>query len=326
MTDQPAVAVAVVSWNTRELLGRCLDSLRPEVDLGRAEVWVVDNGSTDGSRELVREHYAWTELIESEENLGFGPAVNLVAQRTDTPWIAAANADIELHDGALEALLAAAERDPRAGSLAPRLITPDGATQHSVHSFPSVGLALAFNSGAAAVVPGLGDRLCLEGRWDPKRERPVDWAHGAFLLLRREAYDAAGGFDPGQWMYAEDLDIAWRLAAADHVTRYVPAARVRHEVSAATRQAFADERTARHVGAAYEWMARRRGVASARAYAAIHTAGAALRLAAFTALARLRPARYAARRDLEALYMRLHARGLRTNPDGEPASMSPRAR
>ena len=96
----------------------------------------------------------------------------------------------------------------------------------------------------------------------------IDWAHGAFVLVRREAFDAVGGFDTDQWMYAEDLDLAWRLARAGRPTRFVPAARVRHEVAAATSQRFADdERAAQHMAAAQDWMARRRGRAVARAYA-----------------------------------------------------------
>src|SRR5262245_50021833 len=145
----------------------------PEVQAGRAEVWVVDNASHDGSPEMVRERFGWVELIASERNLGFGTAVNEVASRTSTPWLAPANADIQLEPGALEALLVAGAAHPEAGALAPTLIVPDGSTQHSVHPFPSLGLALAFNTGLAAAVPGLGDRLCLERRWDPTREREI---------------------------------------------------------------------------------------------------------------------------------------------------------
>jgi N-acetylglucosaminyl-diphospho-decaprenol L-rhamnosyltransferase len=87
------VAVAVVSWNTRELLAGCLRSLAPEADAGRAEVWVVDNASSDGSPELVRDEFPWAQLVASDENLGFGRAVNAVAERTESDWIAPANAD-----------------------------------------------------------------------------------------------------------------------------------------------------------------------------------------------------------------------------------------
>ncbi len=311
MSD-PRVTIAVVSWNTRELLSRCLESMRPDADAGLADVWVVDNASDDGSADLVRERFGWVRLIASERNLGFGTAVNMVAERTSTSWLAPANADIELRPGALAALLEAGAEHPEAGALAPTLIVPDGSTQHSVHAFPSLTLALAFNSGAAAIVPGLGDRLCLERRWDPAREREIDWAHGAFVLVRRAAFDAVGGFDTEQWMYAEDLDLGWRLARAGWPTWFVPGARVRHEVAAATSQQFADdERAAQHMAAAQDWMARRRGRAAARAYAAINAVGSGLRLAALIPLARLWPGRFGPRRQLEARYVRLHAAGLR---------------
>jgi GT2 family glycosyltransferase len=321
MTDGGEVpaTVAVVSWNTRELLGHCLAALLPDFEAGRADIWVVDNGSEDGSPDLVTESFPWVHLIASRENLGFGPAVNLVAGRTSTHWIAAANADVELRPGALEALLERGSAQAQVGSLAPRLVVPGGAVQHSVHSFPSLRLALAFNLGLTTIVPGLGDRLCLEGRWDHRRERDVDWAHGAFLLLRRRAFEAAGGFDPSQWMYAEDLDLAWRLRQAGWRTRYVPAAAARHEVSAAARQAFAERRTDRHMAAAHAWMVRRRGAAAARLYAALNACGAAARWLALTPLAALMPGRYGARQRLERRYAALHARGLRPRGDANAA-------
>jgi GT2 family glycosyltransferase len=316
------VTVAVVSWNTRELLARCLDSLRPDVESGLAEVWVVDNASSDGSPAMVAERFPWAELVAGEVNLGFGPAVNLAAARTDSEWIAAANADIDLRPGALAALVAAGSADPRAGAVAPRLVLPDASTQHSVHAFPSLHLALAFNLGLTACVPGLGDRLCIEGRWDAERPRYVDWAHGAFVLARRSAYDEVGGFDPAQWMYAEDLDLAWRLRAAGWRFRYEPVARVGHELSAATRKAFAEERTARHMEAAREWMVRRRGVGVTRAYAAVNALGSLVRLAWLKPLARLAPGRFAPRVELEAGYLRLHAAAFRPR-GGEPAQRPP---
>src|SRR5439155_1129305 len=115
---------------------------------------------------------------------------------------------------------------------------------------------------------------CLEGCWNPEREREVDWAIGAFLLIRREAWDAAGGFDDRQWMYAEDLDLGWRVAQAGWSTRYVPSARVLHHASAATTQAWGDERTLRWLRSTYAWMLRRRGPLRTRTTAAINVLGA----------------------------------------------------
>jgi GT2 family glycosyltransferase len=262
------IAVAVVSWNTRDLLRDCLASFADEP---QAQVWVVDNASTDGSAEMVRKEFPDVQLVALDENAGFGPAVNLVAARTATPFFAPANADIALRPGALRELLAAAERAPRAGILAPRLELPSGETQHSVYAFPTLPFTLAFNTGVAN---RYGDRLCLEGHWNPDREREVDWALGAFLVVRREAWDAAGGFDEQQWMYAEDLDLGWRVARAGFTTRYVPTARVRHHASAATTQAWGDERTLRWLRSTYAWQLRRRGLILTRATALINMLGA----------------------------------------------------
>ncbi|MEO9119880.1 MAG: glycosyltransferase family 2 protein, partial [Solirubrobacteraceae bacterium] len=205
------MTVAVVSFQTRKLLLDCLAALRADVDAGRIRVCVVDNRSTDGSAAAAREHAPWAEVITPERNLGFGAAVNLVAARSASPWLLAANADIAPHPGALAQLLAAGTADPRAGAVAPRLILPDGATQHSVGPFPSVALAVTFALGAHRLSPRLADRLCLDDHWDPRRARTVPWALAACLLLRRAAFDAIGGFDARQWMYAEDLDFGWRL-------------------------------------------------------------------------------------------------------------------
>ena len=304
------VAVAVVSWNTRELLHRCLASLEPERRRGRAEVWVVDNASDDGSAAMVADEYPDVRLVVSETNLGFGPAVNLVARRTTTPWLAPANADVALEPGTLDALLAAAEGDPGAGAIAPRLVRPDDSTQHSVHPFPTLPLTLAFNLGVPRLHAGLRDHLMLEGHWNPERARRVGWALGAFLLVRREAWEAAGGFDDEQWMYAEDLDLGWRLRRAGWRTRYEPSARVRHHESAATAQRWGDERTERWVWSTYAWMLRRRGAVRTRAVAAVNVGGAAVRWAAFRVADGAPTSRFAERRAASAAWARLHRAGL----------------
>jgi N-acetylglucosaminyl-diphospho-decaprenol L-rhamnosyltransferase len=304
------VTVAVVSWNTRDLLLRCLDSLQDDVSAGRAEVWVVDNGSTDGSAAAAREHAPWATVLEAGRNLGFGSAVNLVARQTAGEWLACANADVALKPGALNALLSAGA-DGRVGCVAPRLLLPDGTTQHSIHPLPTIPFTLALNLGLHRLSPKLADHLCLDGFYDVERPRDVPWAIGAFLLLRRRAFEAVGHFDPRQWMYAEDLDLGWRLRGAGWRTRYEPRAIVDHVSGAATGPAFGDERVARFMRSTYAVMLRRRGPARTRIVAAINVAGARARIAWMAPLARVWP-RW--RRPLadSRMWASVHRQGLRS--------------
>jgi GT2 family glycosyltransferase len=305
------VAVVVVSWNTRDLLARCLDSLWPEVSAGRAEVVVVDNASQDGSPELVRSEYPWVDLVASEENLGFGRAVNLGAARCSGEWIGVANADVALRPGALDALLSAGALDPRAGAVAPRLVLPDGSTQHSVFAFPTVPFAAVLASGVGRLYRGLGDRYALPGCWDTERARRVPWAIAAFLLVRRSAWDEVGGFDERQWMYAEDLDLGWRLREGGWFSRYEPRAAVDHESSASTSQLFGPDLAPHWQRSTYGFLARRRGLARTWAVALLNFAGAAARWAVFAALATVAPGRFAATRDAWRRWAPVHLEALR---------------
>jgi GT2 family glycosyltransferase len=303
---RPPVTVAVVSWNTRGLLRDCLRSMEPEVRAGRAAVWVVDNASSDGSADMVAAEFPWAELVRSPENLGFGPAVNLVADRTESPWIAIANADTALFPGSLQALLDAGRRHPRAGILAPRLVLAGGETQHSAYRFPRLGFTLAFNLGLASLSRRLASEMLLEGHWAGDRERRVGWAIGAFLLVRRQAFREAGGFDPAQWMYAEDLDLGWRAARAGWETWFEPSAPVRHHGAAATSQLWGDGRDVRWQRSTYAWMLRRRGAAVTRLYGLINTVGAAARAAVYSLPLGSSPELRAERRRAFAHWTRLH--------------------
>ncbi|MDX6581799.1 MAG: hypothetical protein QOI10_983 [Solirubrobacterales bacterium] len=285
-----------MSWNTRELLRRCLASLEPSAESGLAAVWVVDNGSADGSAAMVRADFPWATVIDADENLGYGRAVNLVAERGASAWIAAANADVAVEPGALERLLAAARQRPEIGAVAPRL-QRDGAIERSVHRLPTLpATALAW----AGLAPD----------WDLDRARDVGWAQGAFLLIRRRAFEQVGGFDPRQWLFAEDVDLCWRLGRAGWAIRYEPAARVLHAGAAATAQASFD-RPARELESLYGWMARRRGWAVTRGFALLSIGALALRLPVFAALAEIGGERWSAKLAGSRRDLRNHRAGLR---------------
>jgi N-acetylglucosaminyl-diphospho-decaprenol L-rhamnosyltransferase len=296
------VAIAVVSTNLRELLAKTLRSMEPDVEAGRAEVWVVDNASDDGSPEMVRADFPWVSLIASDENLGYGPAVNRVAERTDSEWIAPANEDIELAPGALESMLRCGAQRADVAVVAPRLVQPGGQAQHSVHAFPTVARTALWASGIEHLSPRLAEHLCATGAWDPERERDVPWAIATFLLVRRSAFDAVGGFEEDQWMHAEDLDFAWRLARAGWRTRYLPDAVVHHVGSAATTKAFGDELEPRWWAASYRFLLRRRGLLVAWLVAALNLFGALVRM----------PFASGERRARLRTWARMHRQGLRS--------------
>lgn len=307
------VAVAIVSWNTRDLLARALDSLHPSVERGLAEVWVVDNASADGSPELVAERFPWVHLIASAENLGFGRAINLVAQQTSSEWVATANADIALRPGALEALLAAGASDPAAGAITPRLVLPTGATQHSVFAFPTVPYSFLLATGAYRLNRTIADRLAFVGHWDTERARRVPWAIAAFLLVRRRAWDEIGGFDERQWMYAEDLDLGWRLHRAGWATRYEPGAMVDHESAASTTQLFGPELAPHWQRSTYGCIARRRGTANLRAVALLNLVGAVARWARLVPRSLRRPQEYGELRRAHGRWIGVHLEALRAS-------------
>jgi GT2 family glycosyltransferase len=272
-------------------------------------VWVVDNASTDGSPDLVRERFGWAKLIASGENLGFGSAINAVASQTSSDWIATANADIALRPGALDALLEAGAGDRDAGAIAPRLVLPTGETQHSVFAFPTIVFSLLLAFGGFKFSRTIGDRRAFPGYWDTERARRVPWAIAAFLLVRRVAWDEVGGFDERQWMYAEDLDLGWRLHEAGWRTRYEPRAHVDHESAASTKQLWGPELAPHWQRATYGCIARRRGSGYARAVAALNLAGAVLRWARLVVRA-ASDAELRGSRDAHGRWVLVHLRAL----------------
>jgi len=310
MGDAPQVCVAVVSFNTREPLARCLDALRPDVDAHLADVVVVDNGSHDGSTEMVAERFPWARLLVAGANLGYGGAVNLAATDSRAPWVAASNADVLATPGALRRMLRTGVQYPGAGAIAPALIDPTtGTTQHSVQPFPTPGRVLAYHLGLTAIVPGLGDRLALEGHLR-MRPRRVDWAHGAFLLVRRSAWEQLGGFDKHQWMYAEDLDLCWRLRRAGWSVRLEPAAVFEHLEAAAAGEAFGPQRALRSRAAIYAWMLRTLGAPRTRLVAAVSVLGCLARALMAVMDARAGRRRACARSRLLVGHARVHLVGL----------------
>jgi len=230
-----AVAVVVVNYNTREQLRACLASVAAE---SPAEVVVVDNGSTDGSIEMVRSEFPAVRLVEDPRNPGYGAASNRGVAACDAPYVLLVNSDTVLRRGTLEALRDYMDRHPRAGLAGPRLVHPDGSPHRSCYAFPSSTFVILEHSPLrrmAGWIPAMRRRYFID--WSPREACAVPWVHGAVLVLRRNAFEEVGGFDPSFLLYYEEVDLAYRLAAAGWETHFAPVAEVIHVGGASTSKA-----------------------------------------------------------------------------------------
>jgi N-acetylglucosaminyl-diphospho-decaprenol L-rhamnosyltransferase len=228
------VSAIVVSHNTRDLLERCLLGLSDQAWPGLQTI-VVDNASTDGSRELVRERFPEVELIELGENAGFARANNAGFERARGEYVLLVNSDAFLTPGALAELVATADRHPEAAVLGPRLCNVDGTLQRSAWPFPNAGRLLLEAVGGHRPLRRIGLLEDL-GTWGHDEERAVDFLVGACLLVRTDALLEVGGFDPGFFLYAEEADLQRRLAARGWSVVLAPRASVTH-VGGASSQA-----------------------------------------------------------------------------------------
>ena len=270
------MVTVTVSYNTRDLLAECLESLFAGLERSAlsAQVWVVDNASTDGSADMVRQRFPEVQLIAHDENLGFAAGNNLALRQMDLEGEAAPrqilflNPDTRVVGDALGVLVRFLDETPRAGVAGARLLYGDGGFQHSAFAFP--GLSQIFLD----FFP-LHHRLLdspLNGRYpralyEARKPFEVDHPLGAALMVRREAWVQVGGFDERFFMYCEEIDLCREIKDAGWGVYCVPQAEIVHLEAQSTRQ-FRDQMFValwrsrflmfdKHGGPLFRWLARR---------------------------------------------------------------------
>ncbi len=238
MSAEPQVAVVVPSWNSAGLLPRLLDSLAAQGE--GLELLVVDNGSRDGTLELLRER--GVEHLALPSNTGFAAAVNLGAARTAAPLVLALNADTVLEPGAIAALAAALAADPGLGGVQPRILQLEGVGvggSGAVEGPGAFGASGAVGDPETARLYSAGMALSRDGRayemgaGEPqadayRRPREVFGVCGAACLLRRELFAELGGYDESYFSFYEDVDLNVRARIAGWRFAYEPTAVVWH--------------------------------------------------------------------------------------------------
>jgi N-acetylglucosaminyl-diphospho-decaprenol L-rhamnosyltransferase len=243
----PDLSLVIVSFNTRDLLAACLAAL-PAAASGLAwETIVVDNGSRDGTVDMVREHFPKTILIAAGENLGFARAMNLGLAGARGRIVCWLNPDCVASPASLAGLVEHLDAHAGVGAAGPRLVFPDGRVQPSAQAFPGVVrvlyhfLGLRVLAGAGWLSPllrrvarraGPMTRSYIESLAPGLEPRSVDWLSGACLAARAGDAAAVGPLDEGYFMYCEDTDWCHRLRSRRLEVHYLPAFVVVHHVGA----------------------------------------------------------------------------------------------
>ena len=284
MSVPPDITVAVVSYNTRDLLRLCLSSLEARQADGEAtlEIVVADNASTDGSVEMVRAEFPGVRVLELGENAGFGRANNAALDGARGRFLCLVNSDAEVLPGAFRDALAYLNTHPKVGVVGGQLLWPGGREQPSWSRDPTPGSVLAEQlflppHPLPALPPAGGD---------------VPQVCGAFMVIRADAWQEVGGFDSHYFMYNEDVDLNLRLRRAHWRVVFLPQVRITHHLGASSR---ADWQTRARMVSAYNasrvyYFARHSGPAAARRVRLYCLLGTALRLTGWWLIALFRPA------------------------------------
>ena len=209
------LSVVIVSYNVRNYLEQCLQSVQRALEGIEGEVFVVDNHSDDDSVVTIREKYPWVRLIENQENLGFSKANNQAIRQSQADYVLLLNPDTVVTEDTLRGVLTFMDEHPKAGGAGVMMCYEDGSRA------PESRRALPTPWVAALKMLGFTKRYYMSHLpWDqPCR---IEVISGAFCLLRHEALKTIGLLDEDFFMYGEDIDLSYRLLKGGWENWYLP--------------------------------------------------------------------------------------------------------
>lgn len=235
---QPDVSIVIVSWNVRDLLRDCLDSILVDEGLAK-EIIVVDSLSSDGSPDMVRQSFPTVRLIEPGENVGFSKGNNLGIQASSGRFVFILNPDTKVLERATSRLVAYLDSHPTVGVAGPQLLNDDMTVQSSRRRFPTLGTAFFESTWLQPyALRHILDRYHMRDCSD-EETLSVDWLQGAALMVRREVIQQVGGFDEAFFMYSEELDWQRRIKDGAWEIVYYPEARIIHYGGKSSEQSVA---------------------------------------------------------------------------------------
>lgn len=224
------LSIVIVNWNAGIYLKKCLDSVYAACAGLDAEIFVVDNDSTDGSVKAVREDFPCVRILENKDNPGFGAANNQALRLCSGEFVLILNPDTEVRAGALGKITDFLRANRSAGAAGAKLLNADGSIQMTcARNFP--GLLTEFFWLTTLVRRFPGNRVVgryLMSYWDHSDRREVDCLSGAFIMARRKVLEDIGLFDKDYFMYGEDVDLCYRIKKAGWQIWYLPEAEAVH--------------------------------------------------------------------------------------------------
>ena len=209
------LSVVIVSYNVRELLTACIDSVVKAAEGIDTEVFVVDNKSVDDTIEVINRDYPWVHLINNKENLGFSKANNIAIRQAEGEYVLLLNPDTVVAEGTLRGAIEFMDQHPEAGGAGVRMHNADGTLA------PESRRAVPTPMVAARKMLGFTKRYYMSYlSWDESGQ--IEVISGAFMLLRRKAIDQVGMLDEDFFMYGEDIDLSYRLLKGGWQNWYLP--------------------------------------------------------------------------------------------------------
>ena len=209
------LSVVIVSYNVRELLTACIDSVVKAAEGIDTEVFVVDNKSVDDTIEVINRDYPWVHLINNKENLGFSKANNIAIRQAEGEYVLLLNPDTVVAEGTLRGAIEFMDQHPEAGGAGVRMHNADGTLA------PESRRAVPTPMVAARKMLGFTKRYYMSYlSWDEPGQ--IEVISGAFMLLRRKAIDQVGMLDEDFFMYGEDIDLSYRLLMGGWQNWYLP--------------------------------------------------------------------------------------------------------
>ncbi len=237
------LSIIIVNYNVKEFLQNLLHSIDKAAQNISHEIIVIDNASDDGSVEFLQKKFPSLKVIANKENLGFGKANNIGMNIAEGKYFLLLNPDTLLSENTLQEMMSFMERTPGAGMAGCKILNPDGTLQLACRrSFPGPWTSFCKVTGLSSFFPN--SRIFARYNLtylDENKTYEVDAISGSFMMMRKDVYKKAGGFDENFFMYGEDLDLCYRIQKAGYKVYYVHSTQIIHYKGESTKRSSIDD-------------------------------------------------------------------------------------